>query len=224
MSVASLPGAPMSAASPPGAHVNTVQNSLVNAPDAQLARIVAMVDAIPVRGAADALIAPLRPRLALLRPARKMQLTRLLFSPLNPLIVPLRAWRRGDVGVARSNLPPLSTAVRAALPDLCREVDDALLAISPGDGSALLSLGARLWPEAAAMLLSVALQVVFPDALDAAQPRCRTRSARAQAHVGVASVAEGCALAAAGPEGRLVLARIASGGVTCALAQGPGVP
>lgn len=79
-------------------------------------------------------------------------------------------------------------------------------------------------PAAAARLLSVALQVVSPGALDAAQPRCRTRSARAQAHVGAASVAEGCALAAAGPEARLLLARIASAAVTCALAQGPGDP
>lgn len=79
-------------------------------------------------------------------------------------------------------------------------------------------------PEAAARLLSVALRVVPPDALDAAQPRCRTRSARAQAHVGVASVAEGCALATAGPEARLLLPRIASAAVTCALAGGPGIP
>ena len=79
-------------------------------------------------------------------------------------------------------------------------------------------------PEAAARLLSVALRVVGADALDAAQPRCPTRSARARVQVGVASVAEGCALAVAGPEGRLVLARIASAAVTCALAGGPEVP
>lgn len=79
-------------------------------------------------------------------------------------------------------------------------------------------------PEAAAVLLSLALRVVPAHALDAAQPRCRTRSARAEAHVGAASVAEGCALAAAGPDGRLVLARIASAAVTCALAEGPEGP
>ncbi len=79
-------------------------------------------------------------------------------------------------------------------------------------------------PAAAARLLSVALRVVSPEALDAAQPRCRTRSARAQSHVGAASVAEGCALAVSGPEGQLLLARIASAAVTCALAQAPAGP
>ncbi len=73
-------------------------------------------------------------------------------------------------------------------------------------------------PRTAADLLSLELRVVPPDALEAAQARCRTRSARAQAQVGVAAVAEGCALAAAGSGSRLLLARIASAGVTCALA------
>ncbi len=73
--------------------------------------------------------------------------------------------------------------------------------------------------QEAAILLSLELRVVGHDALDAAQDRCRTRSARAEAHVGVAAVAEGCALAAAGPASRLVLARIASASVTCALAE-----
>ena len=77
-------------------------------------------------------------------------------------------------------------------------------------------------PARAALLLSLELYVVVPDALEAAQPRCRTRSARARAHVGAASVAEGCALAASGPDGRLVLDRIASAAVTCALAEGVG--
>ncbi|HTI02212.1 MAG TPA: cobalamin biosynthesis protein, partial [Acidisoma sp.] len=52
------------------------------------------------------------------------------------------------------------------------------------------------------------------------QGRCLTRSARAQREVGLASVAEAAALAGAGPGGRLVLARIAADGVTCALALG----
>lgn len=52
------------------------------------------------------------------------------------------------------------------------------------------------------------------------QGRCLTRSRRAEKEVGLASVAEAAALAASGPAGRIVLPRIASGGVTCALAEG----
>jgi cobalt-precorrin 5A hydrolase len=59
------------------------------------------------------------------------------------------------------------------------------------------------------------------EGLRAVQGRCLTHSARAEREVGLASVAEAAALAAAGPGGRLILPRIAAAGVTCALAQGP---
>lgn len=70
----------------------------------------------------------------------------------------------------------------------------------------------------AAATLGVPLVLVAPEALVAAQAGCITRSARAEAALGVASVAEGCALAAAGPGARLVLPRIVSARATCALA------
>jgi cobalt-precorrin 5A hydrolase len=73
--------------------------------------------------------------------------------------------------------------------------------------------------EAAAALLRIPCSLVDPADLAAAQPSCVTRSARAQAAVGVASVAEGSALAAAGPGARLILPRIATPQATCALAE-----
>lgn len=79
-------------------------------------------------------------------------------------------------------------------------------------------------PKAAAALLSLPLLVVAPDELAAMQPLCPTRSARAEAAIGIASVAEGCALAAAGPGATLRLARVASANATCALAAGAGRP
>ena len=79
-------------------------------------------------------------------------------------------------------------------------------------------------PRVAAVLLSLELRVVAADALEAVQGRCRTRSALAEALVGVASVAEGCALAGAGPGSRLLFPRIASANVTCALAESAGPP
>ncbi|MFC0409350.1 cobalamin biosynthesis protein [Roseomonas elaeocarpi] len=74
-------------------------------------------------------------------------------------------------------------------------------------------------------LLSAADEMALPvatvtqDALLAVQDRCPTRSERAAREHGIASVAEGCALAAAGDGGRLILPRIASAAVTCALAE-----
>jgi cobalt-precorrin 5A hydrolase len=73
--------------------------------------------------------------------------------------------------------------------------------------------------HAAARHLGLPLVLVDGMALSAAQERCVTRSGHAAQAVGVASVAEGCALAAAGTGSRLVLPRIAFGGATCALAE-----
>lgn len=77
-------------------------------------------------------------------------------------------------------------------------------------------------PRAAAATLSLMLLAVEADALAAVQALCPTRSVRAEAATGVASVAEGCALAAAG--GPLRLARIASANATCAIAGGENAP
>ncbi len=70
----------------------------------------------------------------------------------------------------------------------------------------------------AARQLGIPLVLIDAAALLAAQEHCVTSSPRAQQVIGVASVAEGCALAAAGAGGRLLLARIASRTATCALA------
>jgi cobalt-precorrin 5A hydrolase len=70
----------------------------------------------------------------------------------------------------------------------------------------------------AARQLGVPLILIDVAALLAVQEHCVISSSRAEQVTGVASIAEGCALAAAGAGGRLLLARIASRTATCALA------
>jgi cobalt-precorrin 5A hydrolase len=74
----------------------------------------------------------------------------------------------------------------------------------------------------AARSLGVPLILVSAADLTAAQPRCVTSSAIAEHAVGIGSVAEGCALVAAGTGSQLILRRIAGARATCALAA-PGV-
>jgi cobalt-precorrin 5A hydrolase len=73
----------------------------------------------------------------------------------------------------------------------------------------------------AADSLGVPLVRVGREALKGEQGRCLTRSDAAEKATGFACVAEAAALAAAGPGGRLLLARIATGSATCALAECP---
>lgn len=89
-------------------------------------------------------------------------------------------------------------------------------------GCVAASLAAPLWKRhepglhEAASRLGLPVTLIDRPALAAVQPRCPTRSAVAERATGIASVAEGAALAASG--GRLLLARVAAGGATCALA------
>jgi cobalt-precorrin 5A hydrolase len=70
----------------------------------------------------------------------------------------------------------------------------------------------------AAERLKLPLVLCDRAALAQAQPRCATRSEVAETAVGLASVAEACALAGAGADSRLVVPRISWGKATCALA------
>jgi cobalt-precorrin 5A hydrolase len=73
--------------------------------------------------------------------------------------------------------------------------------------------------EVAAAVLRVPLVLLTPADLVAVGMRVATRSERVEALVGVPSVAEAAALAAAGPSARLVAPRIVVGPMTCALAE-----
>ncbi|CAO3377799.1 cobalamin biosynthesis protein [Azospirillum argentinense] len=75
----------------------------------------------------------------------------------------------------------------------------------------------------AARRLALPLQFVDDSALVAVQDRVQTRSARVEAAVGVASVAEAAALAAAGPGSTLLLPRRSTPRATCALAISEGI-
>jgi cobalt-precorrin 5A hydrolase len=67
--------------------------------------------------------------------------------------------------------------------------------------------------------------VLVPEVeLKAAGARTATRSARVLALIGVPSVAEAAALAAAGPSARLVSPRLVIGAATCALAASEAAP
>jgi cobalt-precorrin 5A hydrolase len=82
------------------------------------------------------------------------------------------------------------------------------------------SKGTEAGIVAAAMARGVRLVLIAQDALEQADLRTLTRSARSMDTLNVQSVAEAAALAAAGPNSRLLAPRVAIGPVTCALAEG----
>jgi len=72
--------------------------------------------------------------------------------------------------------------------------------------------------ETAAAKFGVRLMLISDGELQAAGKRATTRSDRVLALIGLPSLAEAAALAAAGPSARLIVSRLIVGAATCALA------
>ena len=125
---------------------------LLAAADARLRRAVAVLDALPERGEADALIAPLRTRLAELRPPRPITLTRLLFVPVEKLIAPTATWTHGSPAIPRGALAVLGSDMRAALGDGATVLQAQMAGRSMDDAAVVAACGAELWPRAATLL------------------------------------------------------------------------
>jgi hypothetical protein len=138
------------------AEIRGVRRELASARDEQLARVVAVVDAMPERGEADALVAPFRERLAVLRPMRPLRFTRLLFTPLDPVIVAPASWRRGAQCIPRQTLMAFAATVRSAMGPRAEAIEIALskLPAQPARGAAIpiAKIGKLIWPEAARIL------------------------------------------------------------------------
>jgi len=114
--------------------------------------------------------------------------------------------------------PDIEAAIRAALAraGLAAQALDAVATIAAKQGEAGI--------KAAAEKLGVEVVVVPEADLHAVSDRAATRSERVLALMGVPSVAEAAALAAAGPGAHLISPRLAIGSATCALAASSDVP
>lgn len=141
---------------PARAAVRAVANDLQAAEAAKIAKVVAMVDALPNRGVADELIAPLRSRLQIMRVPRPLRFPRLLFLPLDGVIVPPMTWRRGSPAIPRSVLNCIAGIVQALLGAKAREVEAMAIDGLSTDHARVVALGRTLWPEAGQLLMHAA--------------------------------------------------------------------
>lgn len=132
------------------ATIRALRAALDSAPDSQIMRIVGMVDDMPDRMSAEAIIAPVRARLRPLRPERKLNFRRLLFGPLDPILVDASAWRPAHTTVPRSAIRPLADL--AGADGLEAQIDAEIGTATSHDALRISQLGATLWPMAAARL------------------------------------------------------------------------
>lgn len=125
-------------------------HAVATASDKALADIVALFDRMTDRQEADRLLDAVRPRLRRLRPTRPISMPRLLFLPLNGVIVETRIWRRQDGGLPRSALLPIFAALRAAIGAEAAAIEAMVVGHDFADLRTVDAAGRRLWRAAAA--------------------------------------------------------------------------
>ena len=153
---AMTPGASLDAMKS-GASLDAMKRALIGASDPQILKIVAAVDAMIQRGPADFLIVPLRPRLAVLRPPRPLRFARLLFYPLDLLMVRAARWRPGQPLIPRSVIKPMADQVRRAMGPAVAAFGSEIAGRSTADIDVIAHSGQTLWPLAAATLTQTAV-------------------------------------------------------------------
>jgi hypothetical protein len=129
-----------------------LHNELNEADDLKIRRILAVVDGVLDPAPNRLLLDPLRARLAALKPARPVRFSRLLFIPLDPLIVPATDWKPGEPSIPRTALASIARVVRAGLNSETGFVDKAVHGHHTDATQAITIAGEALWPLAAEVL------------------------------------------------------------------------
>ena len=132
--------------------IREVKREIAEASDPQILRIVAAVEARANRGQADELISPFRDRLTTLQPPRRLRFSRLMFHPLNALIVPATRWRPGKPLIPRSVVLAIADHVRLAMGPTGAAIEAELEGRTTADTELIARLGHVLWPMAAKIL------------------------------------------------------------------------
>ena len=131
---------------------SALRTRLLAADDAKIARILAVVETAADPNINRVLLDPLRARLAALKPGRKLRFTRLLFIPLDPLIVPAPEWKPGEPAVPRTALDVIAGCVRRALGGEAAVLDAKIEGLKTDASEFVSATGATLWPRAAEIL------------------------------------------------------------------------
>ena len=137
--------------------VHALRHELREADDQKIRRITAMLDGVSETAGKQAILDPLRDRLGSLKPVRPLRFVRVMFTPLDPLIVAANAWRPGDATIPRSVLAPLAAVVRAGLGPDAAAIDTMIAGHKTDAIQVITSAGDILWPRAAAILAGSAV-------------------------------------------------------------------
>jgi hypothetical protein len=143
--------------------LRTLHNDMLSADDEKIRQIVGLLDDSPDHHALHAVLDPLRPRLAALRPARPLRFTRLLFIPFADLLVPARAWKAGRASIPRSVLKSIGNTVRGAMGQDVEAIESLIEGYDTTELDVVTRGGALLWRRAGDILALAPPPVGWPD-------------------------------------------------------------
>lgn len=132
-------------------------------PDSKLLQVLTLLDRLPEAERPSGVLEAMRPRLAQLKPARRLTVQRLLFRPVEDLFDPPELYRRRIGRLSRRTIKPVWSLVSQRLPPtVMAEAVAGLNTVSATDTASANRIGARLWP-AAAVALRDALEIAVTD-------------------------------------------------------------
>ncbi|MEA2788096.1 MAG: hypothetical protein QOG73_502, partial [Acetobacteraceae bacterium] len=143
-------------AGPSKQFLQALRDGLQEANDQKIRQIVALLDRSPENQISQAVLDPIRPRLAALKPARALHFTRLLFLPFGDMIVSAPVWRPGQAAVPRTALNSVARTVRAQMNGETEVIDRMIAGHTTDDTNVVRHAGEALWGRAAD-ILSLAL-------------------------------------------------------------------
>jgi hypothetical protein len=143
-------------AGPSKQFLQALRDGLQEANDQKIRQIVALLDRSPENQISQAVLDPIRPRLAALKPARALHFTRLLFLPFGDMIVSAPVWRPGQAAVPRTALNSVARTVRAQMNGETEVIDRMIVGHTTDDTNVVRHAGEALWGRAAD-ILSLAL-------------------------------------------------------------------
>jgi hypothetical protein len=150
-------------AGPARSELRALHTEMQGAGDEKIRQIVGLVDGSSDNHSLAMLLDPLRPRLAALHLARPLRFARLLFTPVNDLLVPARVWKPGQAAIPRSVLKSLTNTVRVVLAGEVGAIEAKLVGCTTNDLDVVSRAGQMLWRRAGDILAMAPPAVGWDD-------------------------------------------------------------
>jgi hypothetical protein len=126
-----------------------LRQKLSGADDDKIRHIASLIDQVDKVEANQSVLDPIRARLGPLSLPRPLKMRRLLFMPLEPIIVPAKHWALAEPTIPRSALPAMAALIMARLGDDAVLISKMITGHDVTGLDIIAGAGALLWLRAA---------------------------------------------------------------------------